>query len=90
MYSAQIRSSRTFLQKKIPCSNELRKGRRIEFVSDYSKYQLARVGASGLYDVPKNKRGHLSCFRGKTIRLVCIGSGPHFVREYIAKPYNIS
>jgi len=30
MYSAQIRSSRTFLQKQIPSSNELRKGRRID------------------------------------------------------------
>lgn len=45
------------------------------FVGHVDKYHLSIVGESCLYNVPMNRRGHLSIFRGKLIRLVCIRSG---------------
>lgn len=45
------------------------------FIGHVDKYHLSIVGESCLYNVPDNRRGHLSIFRGKLIRLVCIGSG---------------
>ena len=51
----------------------LRKGY-IRFCGKTSFHHLASVGSSCLYDVPRNKRGHLSAFRGKRVRIVCVGS----------------
>lgn len=56
------------------------------FVGHVDKYHLSIVGESCLYNVPKNRRGHLSIFRGKLIRLVCIGSG-RYARTLLATEY---
>ena len=40
-----------------------------------SRYGFGPIGASYLYRVPDNKRGHLEPYRGKLVRLVCVGSG---------------
>jgi hypothetical protein len=42
---------------------------------DYRDYQLTRVGQSFQYDVPYGKRGILSQFSGKRVRLVCTYNG---------------
>tara|TARA_B100001250_G_scaffold396240_1_gene402021 strand:+ start:10941 stop:11600 length:660 start_codon:yes stop_codon:yes gene_type:complete len=47
----------------------------ISFSASYTGYLVGTVGASYLYDVPLYKRGHLSNFRGKRVRIVCTGSG---------------
>ena len=39
------------------------------------RYHLYQVGNSCLYDIPMNRRGHLSVFRGKRVRIVCVSSG---------------
>jgi hypothetical protein len=39
------------------------------------RYHLYQVGNSCLYDIPMNRRGHLSIFRGKRVRIVCVSSG---------------
>jgi len=57
--------------------------RYITFVGHPARYRLTLIGQSCLMDVPANKRGHLSAFRGKRIRLVCVGSG-RFERQLMA------
>jgi hypothetical protein len=42
---------------------------------DYRDYQLTKVGQSFQYDVPVGKRGFLSQFAGRRVRLVCTYSG---------------
>jgi hypothetical protein len=39
------------------------------------RYHLYQVGNSYIYDIPLNRRGHLSIFRGKKVRIVCVSSG---------------
>ncbi len=53
----------------------LEKKKFITFVGHHERYHLFRIGESCLYKVPNNRRGFLSIFRGKTIRLICVGSG---------------
>ena len=53
-------------------------------VTNPNRYQLSKVGQSYLYDVPKNRRGHLSIFRGKRVRIVCTYSGSHTWRGLMA------
>jgi hypothetical protein len=48
------------------------------------RYFISKVGGSYIYDVPKNKRGNLKKFKGKTIRIICIASGRNFCRSYMA------
>ena len=40
-----------------------------------NRYGFGPIGASYLYRVPGDKRGHLEPYRGKLVRLVCVGSG---------------
>ena len=54
-------------------------------VTNVEQYKISRVGQSYLYDVPMHKRGHLSIFRGKRVRIVCSGSGRNSFRELMAK-----
>ena len=56
----------------------------IYFTAGYSDYIASAIGDSFLYDVPMYKRGYLSKFRGKRIRVVCVASGPHRYRAYMA------
>ena len=61
------------------------KGRQhIFFIGGSDKYGLSKVGASYICEIPKDKKGNLSCFRGKRVRLFCIGSGTHFFRTLCA------
>ena len=53
-------------------------------VTNPNRYQLSKVGQSYLYDVPNNRRGHLSIFRGKRVRIICTSSGPHTLRGFMA------
>ena len=62
----------------------LKKRRYVSFIGSPYKYYAHRVGDSYLYDVPMYKRGYLSKFRGKRIRVVCVASGPHRYRAYMA------
>ena len=57
--------------------------RYITFVGHPARYHLTQIGQSCLMDVPSNKRGHLSEFRGMRIRLVCVSSG-RFDRRLMA------
>ena len=50
-------------------------------------FHISRVGQSCIYDVPDDKRGHLSVFRGERVRLICVGSGTRFVRWYMSGLY---
>ena len=56
----------------------------IDFTGSYNDYIASAIGDSYLYDVPMYKRGYLSKFRGKRIRVVCVASGPHRYRAYMA------
>ena len=47
----------------------------ISFHANYTGYVITTVGSSYLYDVPLYKRGHLSNFKGKRVRIVCMQSG---------------
>ncbi len=48
--------------------------RYITFSGRLGHYHLERIGQSCLLDVPPNRRGRLSVFRGQRIRLVCVGA----------------
>ena len=49
--------------------------------SNPTRYHVTSIGSSYLYDVPMDKRGHLTPFRGHRVRIVCTGSGSHTWRE---------
>jgi hypothetical protein len=55
----------------------------LRFVGHPSRYHLARVGQSCLYEVPVSRQGVLRPFRGKTVRIVCVSSG-RFDRQLMA------
>ena len=58
----------------------------ITFSAGNHRWYVGRVGESYLYQVPENKIGHLTQFRGKMVRVVCIGSGTRWIRTYMAGP----
>jgi hypothetical protein len=58
----------------------------VQFVGHPSKYHLTRIPDSCLYQVPSKRRGHLSVFRDKLVRIVCVSSG-RFDRTLIAYEY---
>ena len=66
----------------------LEKQKYIYFRGHFDKYHLSVIGSSCFYNVPDNRRGHLSIFRGKTIRLVCLGSG-RYDRLYLATEHKM-
>ena len=59
----------------------------IFFGSTSEYYFIGKVGESYIYDVPDKKAGHLSQFRNQKIRVICVGSGTHFHRQYAAGVY---
>lgn len=61
----------------------LGKDEHIYFRGDLDKYHLSIIGSSCFYNVPLNRRGHLSVYRGKLIRLVCVRTG-QYDRGYMA------
>ena len=59
----------------------------IFFGSASEHYFIGKVGESYIYDVPDKKAGHLRQFRNQKIRVICVGSGTHFHRQYAAGVY---
>ncbi len=55
----------------------------IYFRGHVDKYHLSVIGSSCFYNVPDKRRGHLSVYRGKLIRLVCVSTG-QYDRGYMA------
>lgn len=47
------------------------------------RYRVSHVGGSFLYYVHDRQQGHLRPFRGKTVRVVCVGSGSRTDRHYM-------
>ena len=78
----------TFTKKKQDLVRDLiklgKKKKYIIFWGYTHRYFIGRVGQSFIYKVPKNKRGNLAKFEGKKIRVICIGSGVRFIRQYMA------
>ena len=60
----------------------------IFFIGGSDKYGLGSVGESYICEIPKNKKGNLGLFRGKQIRLFCIGSGTRWLRTLCAYELN--
>ena len=79
-----IRSQPHFNSEAIRLWNELEKRLvrlgYIRFTANVTNYDTWRTGEARLFFVPNHRRGALSVFRGKTIRLICVGSG-RFTRE---------
>ena len=78
----------TWTSKKSALREELvsllKKRRYLSFAGSPYKYYAHRVGDSYLYDVPLYKQGWLKRFRGKRVRIVCVGSG-RYKRDYMAR-----
>jgi hypothetical protein len=55
------------------------------FQGNLRTYPIARTGASVLYKVPGDKKGHLARFRNKTIRLLRTGSEGFGTAHFAAK-----
>jgi hypothetical protein len=60
----------------------LKKKRYRKFRGHSHRYHLGPIGDSYLYRVPINKRGNLHIYRGKIVRVVCIG-GYRFERDFM-------
>ena len=58
----------------------------INFSAGNHRWHIGRVGQSYLYRVPSNKTGLLAQFRGKVVRVICVGSGTRWIRSYVAGP----
>ena len=84
----QIGELMTFTKKKQDLVCDLitlgEKQKYIVFWGYTHRYFIGRVGQSFIYKVPKNKRGNLTKFKGKTVRVICVGSGVRFIRQYMA------
>ena len=84
----QIRKLTTFTKNKqdLVCDliNLGKKHKYIIFWGYTHRYFIGRVGQSFIYKVPKNKRGNLTKFKGETVRVICVGSGVRFIRQYMA------
>ncbi len=62
-------------------------GRYLHFKGDFRDYHLERKGQSCIYQIPLNQKGALSKFRGKQVRLICVGkSDLRAGRFFLAKP----
>jgi hypothetical protein len=57
-----------------------------EFIGDCRYYHLTKKGQACLYDVPVDQRGYLAEYRGKRIRLICMGS----INAYSERFYQVS
>ena len=66
----------------------MKRRKHVAFQSDKRLFRLSRVGSSLLYQVPEHKRGYLVPFRGRLIRLVCVGSHGRNHCAYIATQYS--
>jgi hypothetical protein len=47
-------------------------------------FGLRCVGEQMVIDLPPKRKGYLSPYKGKRVRVLCIGSGRHSDREYAA------
>jgi hypothetical protein len=59
------------------------------FEANVTNYGTWSIGESKLFYVPLTRKGALSIFRDKTIRLVCVGSG-RFTRGLAAKEIKLN
>ncbi len=48
-------------------------------------YGLTGIGNDRVEHIPSDRRGHLQPYRGKAVRIICIGSG-RFERTYAVGP----
>ena len=51
----------------------LTKEKYLFFDGSYKSYELSKVGKFCFFDVAETRKGHLSVFRGKRVRLVYLG-----------------
>lgn len=58
----------------------------VEFESYSGSMHLSRIGDSCIFDVSERDKSKLKAFRGRMVRVVCVGSGRHFNRTFMAKP----
>ena len=59
----------------------------IHFPGTYRQFFGIRcVGEQKVLDLPPTRKGVLSVFKGKRVRIICVGSGRSFLREYVAGP----
>jgi len=52
------------------------------------RYQVGKVGNSFVYEIAENRRGLFAPFGGKSVRVICIGSG-RFDRAVMVKPISL-
>ncbi len=58
----------------------------VEFESYSGSLHLSRIGDSCIYEVSAKDKSKLITFRGRTVRVVCVGSGSHWYRTFMAGP----
>lgn len=63
--------------------NAIKSKNYLVFTANVTNYGTWHIGDSKLFCVPESRRGTLSVFKNKTIRIVCTGSG-RFTRELAA------
>ena len=54
------------------------------FYAQSGGYKISAIGESYLYDVSERKKGALEPFRGKRVRIMCVGSGKQAARVFMA------
>jgi len=66
----------------------LKKNKYEELLLNSGGYKLRGIGSSGIYKVPRKKKGLLSEYEGKTLRLICIGTSRFYKIVMIKKIEN--
>jgi|688.fasta_scaffold546969_1 hypothetical protein len=83
----EISSSRSrnlaFIELRTKFNKTIKSKKYLVFTANVTNYGTWCLGYSRLFYVPETRRGALSIFKNKTIRLVCIGSG-RFTRQLAA------
>ena len=82
IYGSQSRNF-AYIELRIQFDKAIKSNKYLVFTANVSNYGTWCVGYSKLFYVPESRRGALSIFKNKIIRLVCIGSG-RFTRQLAA------
>jgi hypothetical protein len=85
----EIEKLKTWTRRKHELKDELTRRlteqNYIEFKVDARNALLREFGQHTIIDVPHDKRGHLSVFRGRKAHLVCLGHGTYSTIYFSAK-----
>jgi hypothetical protein len=82
IYSSKNRNS-DYIKLRNEFNKSIKTNKYLVFIGNVTNYGTWSIGYSKIFYVPESRRGALSIFKNKTIRLVCVGSG-RYTRQLAA------